>query len=82
MLPNMAVGRSLLAGITHVEIEVDIDELGRVRAARPLSTGQDLSYPLMAAVVSAAEQWVFVPAQKGGRNIPSRHTIVFRFTGS
>ncbi len=83
VLPNLTLfDRSLLAGIGRIQVEVDIDEWGRVLSARPLNLDQDVNYQVMASVLSAARQWVFNPAQRGGRNVAARHAIVFRFAGS
>ena len=78
MLNGALFESSLLDGIRQIEVVVDIDEYGRVTAARPLSN-DDISPLVAAAAVTAAKQWVFEPARIGSNNVAAKHTIVFRF---
>jgi outer membrane biosynthesis protein TonB len=79
MLNGALFESSLLDGIRQIEVAVDIDEYGRVTAARSLSTNEDVSPLVSAAAVTAAKQWVFEPARIGHNNVAAKHTIVFRF---
>ncbi len=71
---------SLLAGVTQIEVEADIDAFGRVTTVRPLTSGENMSELVTAAAVSAAKQWVFEPARISGKTIAAKHKIVFRLS--
>lgn len=70
---------SALAGIDRIEVEVDIDKIGRVTGARFLTADGNVSQQLLDAVLAAAKLWTFEPAKIGGRSVPAKHLIVFHF---
>lgn len=81
--PNLApFDRSQLAGLHRITVEVYIDDSGRVVTARPSNLDREVATPVLGAFLSAARGWVFNPAQRGGKNVPSWHAIVFRLAGS
>jgi TonB family protein len=61
----------------RVDVQVRIDETGRVMAAQVKNGTRD-NRVLRDATLAAAKQWVFEPAKSEGKNIPSDHTIEFR----
>lgn len=63
---------------TRVDVQVQIDQYGRVTAAHVRDEMQ-YSGGLRNATLQAAKQWVFDPAKSDGKNIPSDHTIEFQF---
>ena len=79
MLNGALFEPSLLDGIKQIEIEVAVNEYGRVTAAQPSTADQGVSPILTGAAVAAAKQWVFDPAKIGGHNVAAKHAIVFRF---
>ena len=61
-----------------VEVTVSIDEKGKVLKAVPLrKPGMDQA--AVFAIVAAARQWTFRPAQRGGRPVTSEMVLRFNF---
>ncbi len=63
---------------TEVDVQVRIDEYGRVIEAH-VKSGTNDSDSLRSAALEAAKQWIFEPAKSYGKNIPSDHTVAFQF---
>jgi TonB family protein len=70
---------SALSGAVDIEIEVTIDDAGRVTEARVVKNWSDNSGLLTRAALTAAKEWIFEPAQRYGKSVPSDHVIKFRF---
>lgn len=66
----------LIEAITRIEVELDVNEYGRVTAARALDSGS-VNELVTNAAVAAAKEWVFEPAKIDGKNVPAKHTVVF-----
>ena len=80
VMPNTRLfGLSNYHEPSRVEVQVKIDETGRVRDAVLLNDGSRVSQLLLGQVLAAAKQWAFEPAKVNGRTVPSSHTIVFNF---
>jgi TonB family protein len=80
VMPNTrSLSPGLISQVTRVEVEVRIDEAGRVASARVLNDGGAGKPALTNAAVSAAKQWTFQPATLKGEKVESQHTIVFEF---
>ena len=64
-----------------VEVEVEINETGRVTNARYIESDSDphVEGALKDAALYAARQWTFTPAAVRGKPVPSTHKIVFEF---
>ena len=60
-----------------IEVELDVDEQGRVTAARIPAGAPRVSAEVARAAIAAAKQWRFEPAQLHGKSIASKHRIVF-----
>jgi TonB family protein len=63
---------------TEVDVQVRIDEQGRVAEAH-VKSGTNDNDLLRSAALEAAKQWIFEPAKSHGKNIPSDHTLAFQF---
>jgi TonB family protein len=66
-------------GASDIEVEVRIDDEGRVTAAQVVNTGYNSNERLTNAALAAAREWIFEPAQMHGKNVVSYHTIKFHF---
>jgi TonB family protein len=80
VMPN-AINPTSLAfpGPTEVEVEVRIDDQGRVTEARLLDS-RPYNYEIFTnAALAAAKEWIFEPAKMYGKNVPSSHSIKFHF---
>ena len=76
--PNgRAIPPGTLTARTRVEVQVDVDQAGKVSEAHLVSTG--VNEKISAAALSAAKQWTFDPASNNGQHVVSEHTIVFEF---
>jgi TonB family protein len=64
---------------TDVEVEVRIDDGGRVAEAHVLKNGSNENKLLTNAALAAAKEWIFEPAKVNGKNVPSDHAIEFHF---
>ena len=70
--------RNTITRSLAVEVLVSIDETGAVVKAEPKS--QPGVHPLMvAAAVTAAKQWKFLPARRGDRPVPGEMLLRFNF---
>jgi TonB family protein len=67
------------SGATDVEVEVKIDEEGRVTEARVVNNRSNNSELLTSAALAAAKEWIFEPAKVHGKSVPGDHTIEFHF---
>lgn len=65
--------------VTSVTVQIQINEKGRVTAVRILRKDPSADALLAARAIAAAKQWTFAPATLHGKNVPSEHTILFRF---
>lgn len=63
----------------QVEVEVDVDQQGRVRAARIPAGAPRVSTAAARAAIAAAKQWRFEPAKSHGQAIASKHHVMFDF---
>jgi TonB family protein len=63
---------------TQIDVEVHIDKRGRVLDAHAINETQENSL-LASAAIRAAKHWTFEPAERGGKNVPSKHIIAFNF---
>jgi TonB family protein len=63
----------------QVQIQVSVDERGRVISAHPLKGPEKVSQQLLGAALDAATQWQFQPATSRGRAVGSEYTVVFQF---
>ena len=79
VLPPAAPAGVILYKDVRVQIQVSVDERGRVIAARPLASPEKMSQSLLGVALSAATQWQFQPATLHGRAVGSEYTIVFQF---
>jgi outer membrane biosynthesis protein TonB len=73
---------SVLAKTRQIDIEVAIDDTGHVTGAHLVDSPEDVDSTVATAVVGVARQWIFYPAKVNGKNVPSKHVIVFRFVHS
>jgi TonB family protein len=64
---------------TAIEVEVRIDEAGRVTEAHVLNGGSDENNLFTSAALAAAREWIFQPATMNGKNVSSVHAIEFHF---
>lgn len=58
-----------------VRIKIKIDESGRVVSAHALLDGSKPDKAVTAAATAAVKQWLFEPAKKQGKNVPSEETV-------
>jgi TonB family protein len=80
VMPNTrALPQGLIGEVTRVEVEVHIDDAGRVTEAHALNQGAGSKAQLTSAALTAAKQWTFQPATLHGEKVESQHTIVFEF---
>jgi hypothetical protein len=70
---------SHVTGTQVVEVEVRINDDGKVTEAHPLNAGAKTPY-LTAMAVKASLQWTFEPARSQGRVVPSGYRISYRFS--
>jgi hypothetical protein len=63
----------------EVQVEVTIDEHGRVTKASKGATTGPFAYLFVDAALAAARRWQFAPASLGGRPVASRMTLKFAF---
>jgi TonB family protein len=63
----------------EVQVEVTIDEHGRVTKASKGATTGPFAYLFVDAALAAARRWQFEPASVGGRPVASRMTLKFAF---
>jgi TonB family protein len=80
VLPNTRIlWSSSLSGSTNVEIEVRIDQEGRVTDAHVVNNASTDNGVFASAALAAAKQWIFLPAKMKGQSVPSGHIIKFHF---
>ena len=73
------IGPALASQTGKIEVQVTIDESGRVKKAEFLRIGKKASGLAAAAAIAAARQWMFQPATLHGKAIRAEHLIVFDF---
>ena len=78
VLPATPAGVILYKDV-QVQIQVSIDERGRVISARLLKGREKVSQQLLGVALEAAAQWQFQPATLRGRAVGSEYTVVFQF---
>lgn len=80
VMPDIKLaGNTLAREAGRVEVQVTIDESGRVKDARTVRRNNNTSGLVASAAISAARQWIFQPATLHGEAIPAQHLIVFEF---
>ncbi len=72
--------RPLISQPVTVTVEVDVDERGRVTTARAIPE-KGVHSLLLAAAMDAARACRFAPARQGGKSIPGKATLRFKFAG-
>jgi TonB family protein len=60
-----------------IVVEVEVDEQGRVKAARIPAGAPKVSSAAARAAIAAAKQWGFEPAKLRGKSVASRHQVIF-----
>ncbi len=68
-----------LSRAIDIEVEVRIDDAGRVTEARVVSNRYDYNGLLTSAALAAAKEWIFEPAKMNGKSVTSDHVLKFRF---
>lgn len=71
--------RAMLTTPVAVEIQVSLDENGRVTGARVQNASGPMAGFLARPALDTARRWTFRPASIGNRNVPSEITLQFRF---
>jgi len=69
----------LISSRVTIRVRVSIDDQGRVVQAEALTRGEPLVNDLAQAAVNAASLWLFEPAHRAGRNVPSEAILNFDF---
>jgi hypothetical protein len=69
----------LVSSKVTIRVRVSIDDQGRVVQAEALTRGEPLVNYLAQAAVNAARLWLFEPAHRAGRNVPSEAILNFDF---
>jgi hypothetical protein len=78
VMPNTrAIPNGTIQGRTRLEVQVEVDQQGRVSSAHAVGTG--VNEKISSAALAAARQWTFDPASINGQRVVSEHTIVFEF---
>jgi TonB family protein len=79
-LPNTKLfPPNTFASAGQLEVNVTVDEQGKVTAARIATPNNKMNSVLIGSALIAAKQWIFEPATLRGKRIASEHTIVFQF---
>ncbi|MBV9400334.1 MAG: energy transducer TonB [Bryobacterales bacterium] len=76
--PEISPGIDISSQVT-IRVRVSIDDQGRVVQAEALTHGGPRVDALAQSAVNAARLWVFEPAQRAGRNVPSEAILAFDF---
>lgn len=77
-MPDVAhLAATSLPATGRIEVEVEIDKLGHVTAARIPAGAPKISVEAARAAIAAAQQWRFEPAKLHGQSIASTHRVVF-----
>jgi len=79
VMPPAAPAGVILYKDVQVEIQVNIDERGRVIAARPRASPEKVNQSLLGVARKAAAQWQFQPATLHGQAVGSEYTVIFQF---
>jgi hypothetical protein len=73
---------SLVQETSVVEVEVKIDDKGRVSEARQIGKDPKMDSQLPKRALEASRHWIFKPATSQGRNVASAYRIVYRISPS
>jgi TonB family protein len=76
------IAQEALSGRTNssvVELQIRIDESGRVTQVQELGPAAGANRLMVARAVSATRQWRFEPAKSSGQNVSSDYNIIYRF---
>jgi hypothetical protein len=79
VMPPAAPAGVILYKDVQVQIQVNIDERGRVIAARPRASPEKVNQSLLGVALKAATQWQFQPATLHGQAVGSEYTVIFQF---
>jgi TonB family protein len=80
VMPDVtSINASDLPKTGRIEVEVEIDDTGRVTAAHLANSGERDMTAAQKAAIAAAENWRFEPATVDGKNVSSKLTIAFDF---
>jgi Gram-negative bacterial TonB protein C-terminal len=79
VLPPAVPAGVILYKDVQVQIQLNIDERGRVITARPSASPEKVSQSLLGAALKAATQWQFQPATLHGQPVGSEYTVIFEF---
>jgi hypothetical protein len=83
VLPNSRpFGYPLAQDAIEIDVQVRIDEKGRVVDARGTSSDRKRNSLLTDQAILAARRWKFKPAELHGQAIPSSYLIKFHFKGT
>jgi len=80
MLPSEI--RSTISSDNAVDVDVRIDEWGKVISAVPVSTSGPVAQSLLPYAVQAAHGWRFRPARQNGAAVRSDKVLEFLFRPS
>jgi hypothetical protein len=69
----------LISSKVKIRVRVSIDDQGRVVQAEALTRGGPLVDDLAQSATNAARLWLFEPARRAGRNVPSEAILDFDF---
>jgi hypothetical protein len=79
VLPPAVPAGVILYKDVRVQIQVSVDDRGRIISARPLASPEKVNQSLLGVALKAATQWQFQPATLHGRSVGGEYTIVFQF---
>jgi hypothetical protein len=79
VMPTGVFGQSVIDKPVQIDVQLRIDDTGRVAALHVAKVSEQNEW-LVRAAVAAAKEWIFQPATIDGKNVPCDHTIEFRFT--
>ncbi len=80
VLPSAALSGPFRENVvTSITVQLKINEKGRVTGVHITHEDPGADAIMAAQAGAAARQWIFRPATLHGKNVPSDHTIVFRF---
>jgi hypothetical protein len=79
VMPSGVSGGTVIFRPVQIEVQVRIDETGRVSELH-LTKVSEQNESLARSALTAAKEWIFQPATIDGKNVPSDHIIEFRFT--
>jgi TonB family protein len=78
VLPEVSQrSRNTISGTIKVGVRVDVDESGKVTAAKLTNAGPSKYFAALA--LKSAREWQFAPPELDGKPMPSAWTLQFRF---